>query len=59
MRSWRHVSPSFGGIIGFRNALIHGYDQIDDDGVWRTIQTDLPALRSQVAALLAELGDTP
>jgi uncharacterized protein with HEPN domain len=51
--------PELRRIIGFRNALIHGYDQIDDDGVWRAIGTDLPALRADVAALLAELGETP
>ena len=39
-------------IAGFRNALIHGYDSIDDATSWGIITTKLPVLRSEVAALL-------
>ena len=46
-------------IIDFRNILIHGYAQVDSVAVWRTASGDLPALRAAVAALLAELGETP
>ncbi len=35
-----------------RNALAHGYFKIDFEVVWKTIYTDLPRLRSQVAALI-------
>jgi uncharacterized protein with HEPN domain len=42
-----------------RNILIHGYRQIDNEAVWLTAQDDLPGLRIQLAALLAELGDQP
>ena len=45
--------------MGFRNVLIHGYDRIDDAGVWRVIKGDLPLLRTRVAALLTELGEAP
>ena len=51
--------PDLRRIIGFRNALIHGYDRVNDAGVWRVIEVDLPPLRAQAAALLAELGETP
>jgi len=30
--------------IGMRNRLIHGYDKVDLDVLWDTIQDDLPAL---------------
>jgi uncharacterized protein with HEPN domain len=40
-------------IIAFRNVLIHGYADIDDRLVWDIIETRLPKLREQVAALLA------
>ena len=41
-------------IIAFRNILIHGYAQVDDGVVWDIVQTRLPLLRREVAALLAE-----
>jgi len=31
-------------VIGMRNRLIHGYDVIDLDILWRTITDDVPAL---------------
>lgn len=43
-------------IIAFRNILIHGYihgyAQVDDRPVWDIVQSKLPALRRQVAAML-------
>jgi uncharacterized protein with HEPN domain len=42
-----------------RNSLIHGYREVDNATVWQTIHEDLPALRAQTEALLAELGDHP
>ena len=41
-------------IIAFRNVLIHGYNAIDDNVVWETLQAKLPTLRREVDALLAE-----
>ncbi len=37
-----------------RNALAHahGYFKVDFEVVWKTIHTDLPGLRAQVAALI-------
>jgi uncharacterized protein with HEPN domain len=37
--------------------LIHGYAQVDNEAVWRTVQDHLPALRACVAELVKELGD--
>jgi uncharacterized protein (DUF4415 family) len=39
--------------------LVHRYDQIDDAGVWRVIEDDLPFLRTRVASLLTEFGEAP
>ena len=39
-------------IIGFRTLLIHRYDRVEHDRVWRFVQTDLPRLRDDVEALL-------
>ncbi len=35
-----------------RNALSHGYADVDLETVWRTIQTSLPPLKTQLMALL-------
>ena len=42
-------------IISFRNILIHGYDMIDEEVVWKIVQIDLPILKRRVEALLAAL----
>jgi uncharacterized protein with HEPN domain len=43
-------------IIGFRNVLVHGYEMIDDQIVWQTIQQHVPILKAQVEKLLASFG---
>ena len=40
-------------IISFRNVLIHGYGQVDDELTWAIIDTHLPVLRRELDALLA------
>jgi uncharacterized protein with HEPN domain len=44
-------------IIGFRNIIVHGYDRIEAIAVWNAVQSELPDLRAEAAALLAELGE--
>jgi uncharacterized protein with HEPN domain len=39
-----NVAVPWGQVIGMRNRLIHGYDVIDLDILWRTITDDVPAL---------------
>ncbi len=51
--------PDLRRAVAMRNVLIHGYREVDNENVWQTAQNSLPPLRAQVAALLAELGDTP
>jgi uncharacterized protein with HEPN domain len=41
-------------IIGFRNALIQGYSDINDRTVWEIVRTRLPVLRDEVFSLLNE-----
>jgi uncharacterized protein with HEPN domain len=36
-----------------RNALSHGYFKVDFEIVWRTIQTELPRLHSQLSIIIA------
>ena len=47
--------PDAREIIGFRNYLIHDYDNLDLDTVWDSIVHGLPELRSTVQELLTEL----
>ena len=42
-------------IIAFRNILIHGYDLINHEEVWKIIKNNLPDLLSQVEELLNEI----
>jgi uncharacterized protein with HEPN domain len=51
--------PDLRRAIAMRNALIHGYREVDNATVWQIIHDDLPVLRAQVAALLTELGEKP
>lgn len=39
-------------IIGMRNRLIHGYDDIDFEMLYRTIAKDLPPLISQLGKIV-------
>jgi len=48
--------PDCRAIIGFRNVLIHGYDDIDYDRVWGVILADVPRLRETLRQLLEEAG---
>lgn len=43
-------------IVGMRNRLIHGYDIVDLDLLWDTVETDLPSLIAQLEAILRDLG---
>ena len=51
---WREV-------IGMRNRLIHGYDSVDLDVLWDTIENDLPPLIKELERILGnkENGNTP
>ena len=46
--------PQLRQVIGLRNRVIHGYDDLDDEIVWDIIQNKLPALESRIAELLGE-----
>ena len=41
-------------IIAFRNILVHGYADVDDQLVWDIIESKLADLRIEVSALLRE-----
>ena len=51
-------------LVRLRHVLIHAYDTVSAESLWRIVRTDLPLLRQEVEALLAtpeeetEPGDT-
>ncbi len=49
----RHPEVPWPQIIAFRNILIHGYFGIDWEIVWLAATDRCPALRRQIAAILA------
>jgi len=59
----RHAEVPWPQIVAFRNILVHAYFGIDWEVVWRASTNRCPALRAQVAGILASefggpLGDT-
>lgn len=53
----RHPEIPWNLIYGMRNRIVHDYFEVDLEVVWQTIERDLPGLRMQIAALLADLAD--
>lgn len=43
-------------MIGMRNKILHEYFGVDETILWKTIQEDLPPLRTLVATLLRSRG---
>jgi len=41
-------------IVGMRNRLVHGYDIVDLDLLWDTVETDLPPLIEQLQRIVDE-----
>lgn len=50
-----HSSIPWKAITGMRHQLIHGYDNIDYDILYQTIQEDLPALAAQLQTIVPNL----
>jgi uncharacterized protein with HEPN domain len=49
--------PELNRIVGLRNRLIHGYDNVDDEILWDVVQSKLGPLAARISAVLAE-GDS-
>ena len=49
-----HLQIPWKQIIGTRHRLVHGYDQIDFDILWRILSVELPGILEQLEAILAE-----
>ncbi|MEP0547012.1 MAG: DUF86 domain-containing protein [Rhodothermales bacterium] len=47
---WRQMS-------GLRDVLIHAYDAVDEEEVWRVLQHDLPTVLAQLEPLLPPIPE--
>jgi uncharacterized protein with HEPN domain len=49
----KHAEIPWGQVIALRNRLIHGYDTIDFDILWKIITSDIPPLIAALEIALA------
>jgi uncharacterized protein with HEPN domain len=49
-----HPSIPWSQIIGLRNRLIHGYDDVDMDILWQILKHDLPTLIEEMNKLFSK-----
>ena len=52
----RHSSISWSQIVSLRNRLIHGYDSVDMDILWRILQEDIPSLITEPERIVPSGG---
>lgn len=52
-----HANVPWGKAYQMRNALSHGYAEVDLEVVWRTVRSSLPPLKLQLMALLSGNSD--
>lgn len=51
----KHSDVAWGGMIGMRHVLVHGYFETNSTIVWKVVQNDLPVLKKQLTAILAKM----
>lgn len=51
----RYPEIPWAEIIGLRNRLVHGYDAVDLDILWDTIEIDLPPLIASLEKTVADV----
>ena len=51
----QHPEIPWHQIIGMRNRIIHGYDAVDDEVLWKTAAENAPELIRQLDEIIARL----
>jgi uncharacterized protein with HEPN domain len=49
--------PDARRIVGLRNRIIHGYDSVDDELLWQTVQTHVAPLAERLEKILGPEDD--
>ena len=52
----RLTSVPWAEVVGLRNRVIHGYDQVDFDILWNTVVFDFPPLIAEIERFLSDEG---
>ncbi len=52
-----HPSIPWKGLSGLRDVLIHQYEGVNLEEVWRVIEKDLPGLKQTISAILPPLDE--
>lgn len=55
----RYAHVPWRRIAGFRDVLIHGYEEVDVEEVWGVIERDVPGLRRDIEEALRSFGIDP
>jgi uncharacterized protein with HEPN domain/predicted nucleotidyltransferase len=60
----QHPEVPWAAMVGMRNHIVHGYDRVDDEVLWRVVREEVGPLTAAVRRLLAEggratTGETP
>ena len=50
----QHPEVRWRSVVGLRNIAVHEYFSVNWETIWATATQDVPALRQQVAAMLAQ-----
>jgi uncharacterized protein with HEPN domain len=55
----RHTQIPWQQLIGLRNRLVHGYDQVDLDILWQILTHDLPPLVEELERIVTRWESAP
>ncbi len=53
----RHSDVPWKDIVGIRHRIVHDYDSIDLDIVWRIVRIELEPLRGRLEAILVDIQE--
>ena len=53
----RHPRIDWRGVADIGNTLRHAYDQVSDHRIWQVVTDELPALKTAVEAMIAEVDE--